>query len=104
MVFTYCGTLSLEKETHNVDLSSIQPGDVLVKGGCPGHAMIVADVAINKKREKVFMLAQSYMPAQDIHIVKNWVDNEFSPWYKLTSDGKLITPEWIFNRDQLKRW
>ena len=33
--------------------------------------MIVADVAFNKKGEKIFILAQGYMPAQDIHIVKN---------------------------------
>jgi hypothetical protein len=104
VIFTYCGTLSLDKETYHIDLNSIQPGDVFVKGGFPGHAMIVADVAINQKNEKIFMLAQSYMPAQDIHIVKNPGENDFSPWYKVTPDLKIITPEWVFNRNQLKRW
>ncbi len=105
VVFSYCGTISLDKETRPIyDLSDIQAGDIFVKGGSPGHAMIVVDVALNYKGEKVFMLAQSYMPAQDIHIVKNPVIENLSPWYSVMADTKIITPEWIFYRNQLKRW
>jgi hypothetical protein len=105
VVFTYCGTLSLDRETKPVyDLNDMQAGDMLVKGGSPGHAMTIVDVAINRQGEKVFMLAQGYMPAQDIHIVKNPTDENFSPWYRVTADSKIITPGWIFNRNQLKRW
>ena len=72
VVFSYCGTLSLAAQLNAVpDFDNIQPGDVFVKGGSPGHAMIVIDAAINSAGKKVFMLAQSYMPAQDIHVVKN---------------------------------
>lgn len=35
------------------------------------HAAIVMDVAENAEGEKIFMLAQSYMPAQDIHLLVN---------------------------------
>jgi hypothetical protein len=105
VVFAYCGTYSLDKETKPVyDLNDIQAGDMLVKGGSPGHAMTVVDVAGNGQGEKIFMLAQGYMPAQDIHIVKNPMDENFSPWYRVTADSKIITPGWIFNRNQLKRW
>lgn len=50
------------------------------------------------------MLAQSYMPAQDIHIVKNPLGEGLSPWYELGNAGEIITPEWVFKRGQLRRW
>ena len=46
VVFSYCGTISLSKETKPVnDLNNLQAGDVFIKAGSPGHAMIVVDVA-----------------------------------------------------------
>ncbi len=104
-VFGWCGSASLEKQLRPVaDISDIKPGDVLIKGGFPGHAMIVADVAVNSKGEKIFLLAQSYMPAQDIHIVINPEEEELSPWYKTSGAGNIITPEWTFESKQLRRW
>ena len=82
----------------------MQPGDVFIKGGFPGHAMIVVDVAVNKKGEKIFMLAQSYMPAQDIHIVKNPGNETLSPWYVLGEGATIVTPEWKVRKDQLRSW
>ena len=105
VVFSYCGTISLNKETRPVkDLDSLHAGDIFIKAGSPGHAMIVVDIAINSRGEKVFMLAQGFMPAQSIHIVKNLLDETISPWYKVMDDPKIITPAWVFYRDQLKTW
>jgi hypothetical protein len=103
-VFGQCGSASLEKQLHSIALKDVLPGDVLIKGGFPGHAMIVTDVAVNKGGKKIFMLAQSYMPAQDIHIVKNMNDTELSPWYKTDGVGVIETPEWDFSSKQLRRW
>lgn len=103
-VFGWCGSASLEKQLKKVSsIRQIEPGDVFIKGGFPGHAMIVADVAINKAGKKLFMLAQSYMPAQDIHIVINPA-NKTSPWYEAGEMTTLITPDWVFGNDQLRRW
>ena len=56
-------------------------GDVFIKGGSPGHAVTIVDIAINPKtNKKVFLLAQSYMPAQEIKILKNPNNSELSPW------------------------
>ena len=45
-VFTYCGTASLSKELDAVaDPAQVAPGDVFIRGGHPGHAVIVVDVA-----------------------------------------------------------
>jgi hypothetical protein len=105
VVFSYCGTISLSKETKPVnDLNNLQAGDVFIKAGSPGHAMIVVDAAINDRGEKIFMLAQGLMPAQSIHVVKNPMDEKMSPWYSVTDDLKIITPEWIFYRNQLNSW
>ena len=104
-VFSWCGTLSLAKQLKKVeDMSDILPGDVLIKGGSPGHAAIVMDVAINKKGEKIYLLANSYMPAQDIHIVLNTGAIGLSPWYAVSNDRVIELPEWTFTADQLRRF
>ena len=104
-VFGMCGSASLEKQLKPVaDVHNIQPGDVFIKGGFPGHAMIVIDMAVNAKGNKVFMLAQSYMPAQDIHIVKNPADISLNPWYEVNDAVEIDTPEWTFFNNQLRRW
>ncbi len=104
MVFNYAGTLSLEKELLSVKIDALQIGDIFIQGGSPGHAIIVVDLAINDEGEKVFLLAQSYMPAQDIHILKNLNNNLLSPWYSATNLEALITPEWTFTKNDLKRF
>ena len=69
----FCGSVSLSRELKTKsNIHEIQAGDVFIKGGTPGHAEIVLDVAVNKKTgKKIFLLAQSYMPAQEIHILKS---------------------------------
>lgn len=61
---------------------------MLIRGSSPGHAMLVIDMAEDAAGNKVYLLAQSYMPAQDIHVVVNPVE------------GKL----WTFYTSQLRRW
>ena len=103
LVFMYAGTLSLSKEMKLAKVEELKIGDVFIKGGSPGHAVIVVDVAVNESTgEKVFMLAQSYMPAQEIHVLVNPNDAEFSPWYSADFGEELMTPEWAFKRDMLK--
>ncbi|MES2130853.1 MAG: DUF4846 domain-containing protein [Bacteroidota bacterium] len=106
MVFTYAGTASLSKELISVPFSDMQIGDVLIRGGSPGHAVIVIDKAVNPKTNKqLFMIAQSYMPAQDIHILINKNKTAISPWYELDAATEDInTPEWPFKTDELKRF
>lgn len=105
IVFTYAGTLSLSNELVKVkNVEDIKIGDIFIQGGSPGHAVIVVDVAINlESGDKVFLLAQSYMPAQSIHILKNPNDEKLSPWFSI--NGKtLVTPEWTFDISDLMRF
>lgn len=104
-IFTYAGTLSLEKELLSISLADMQPGDVWIKGGSPGHAVIVVDMAENESGEKVFILAQSYMPAQELQILQNPNNSTQSPWYALAECTSFLhTPEWHFTADQLRRF
>lgn len=104
LVFTYCGTSSLHRQLRKVDAGkAVKAGDVLLQPGFPGHAMLIIDVA-EKGGERIFMLAQSYMPAQDIHLVKNPVSIDLSPWFKEEGKGRLVTPEWVFENWPLYRW
>jgi hypothetical protein len=105
MVFAYTGTLSLSRELEKASISDMEIGDVFIQGGSPGHCVIVVDMAQScDTGEKLFLLAQSYMPAQDIHILKNLQDKPISPWYSLDFGDTLITPEWTFDRGDLMRF
>ncbi len=59
-------------------------------------------MAVDKNGNKIFMLAQSYMPAQDIHILINPNNKKTSPWYSTQKLEQLITPEWTFTKDAIK--
>lgn len=105
-VFIYAGTYSLARELAVVP-GGVEPeiGDVVIKGGFPGHAVLVIDKVENAAtRERRFLLAQSYMPAQDIHILKNPAAADGTPWYSAPISWPLVTPEWTFPQGSLKRW
>ena len=104
-IFAYANTASLRQELVKVnDIQNMQVGDVFIQQGNPfGHAVIVVDVAKNEKNEKIFMLAQSYMPAQETQILVNQENSSLNPWYK-AEKGTLLTPEWTFESTDLRRF
>ncbi|MEL6635779.1 MAG: DUF4846 domain-containing protein [Bacteroidota bacterium] len=103
-IFNYAGTASLSKELRPIRPAELRVGDVFILGGFPGHAVLVVDVVENGVGDRLFLLAQSYMPAQNIHILKNPNARELSPWYPLDFGETLRTPEWTFTSDQLYRF
>ncbi len=104
MVMAYASTLSLTQELTKIATDELTVGDVFIIGGSPGHAIIVVDAAENAAGDRVFLLAQSYMPAQETQILLNPNDASLSPWYSLKDQAKLITPEWTFELNALKRF
>lgn len=105
-VFAYAGTISLKNESRRLKAGeTAQPGDFFIQAGSPGHAVLIVDMAVHEKDgDALFLLAQSYMPAQDIHILKNPLDPQLSPWYRVDSGKDLITPEWRFSGKDLRRF
>lgn len=101
IVFTYAGTVSLQRELAAVrDPSQVEPGDVLIQPGTPGHAVLVVDVAVTGSGERRVLLAQSFMPAQDIHVLNNPAGGV---WYGLAGQA-IATPEWTFAPADLRRF
>lgn len=104
-IFTFAGTASLARELKPVPLADMAIGDVFIKGGFPGHAVLVVDMAENPATgERRFLISQSYMPAQDIHVLKDPSAADGSPWYRIVPGAELVTPEWTFPADSLRRW
>ena len=105
-LFTYAGTQSLSKELRPVaSPADMQVGDVFIQGGSPGHAVLVADMAVHAQTGKrLFLLVQSYMPAQEVHVLRNPSDATLSPWYRGDFGGALVTPEWTFRASDLRRF
>ncbi|MCI1185868.1 DUF4846 domain-containing protein [Hymenobacter sp. DH14] len=105
--FGYAGTKSLSRELRPVPLPQVQPGDVLIHGGAPGHAVLVVDVAENPaSHQKYVLLAQSYMPAQSIHVLRNVDAPGLGAWFEVPgpAEAEFDTPEWTFAREELKRF
>jgi hypothetical protein len=102
-VYIYAGTYSLSKELKpRKEIQEMRIGDVFIEPGFPGHTVIVVDMAENKRDDKkAFLLAQSFMPAQDIHVLKNPYNTDLSPWYDLAFGRTLRTPEWWFKDTEL---
>lgn len=67
-VFMWAGTLSLEAYDTVVADGDPAPGDLLVKPGSPGHAVVLLDVARSKAGETWVLVGEGYMPAQDFHV------------------------------------
>ncbi len=103
-IFNYAGTASMSNEMVKTPVKEMEIGDVFIQGGFPGHAIIIVDMIENDKGQKQFLIAQSYMPAQEIHILKNPNNKSISPWYDADFAGELISPEWTFNSTDLKRF
>ena len=104
-IFSYAGTASLEKELTPIKLSDMEIGDLFIQGGSPGHAVLVIDMVVHESTgEKLFLLAQSYMPAQDFHILRNFQNKNLSPWYSTNMGTNLSTPEWPFKTIDLHRF
>jgi hypothetical protein len=107
-LFNYASTLSLERyDTAPVDPKLLEAGDMFLKGGSPGHVVLVVDMAEEEASgRKCFILLQGYMPAQDAQILRNLDDDAISPWVMLPEEpsGEFQTPEYSFTWDQARRF
>lgn len=86
LIFMYAGTLSLQKELKPVqNTDELKAGDVFIRGGSPGHCFIVMDVVENNLYKKQFLLAQSFMPAQNLQVLQYYGN----PWFNLDQKSAI---------------
>lgn len=103
-VMNYAGTQSLSKESELISLEELAPGDMLLRGGTPGHVVLVIDQAVNENGESCFLLAQGHMPAQSFHIITNPARAD-DPWYYAAEmTGNIDAAGYVFSADELYRW
>lgn len=102
-MFGWTGSLHLQGE-RPVMRGEVQPGDFLIQGGSPGHAVMLLDIAKSPSGETVALIGQGFMPAQDLHVLRG---PDGSPWFRLDLDGQGVrTPFWFrsFRRRDLRRF
>ena len=96
-VYGYCNTTSLTRSLPTRPLFEMQIGDVFVYGHHKvagksryGHAVMVADMAVNKRTgKKLFLLVEGNTPARDIHILRH--PNPFNnTWFTLDPDAETL--------------
>tara|TARA_R110001592_G_scaffold243631_1_gene504638 strand:- start:496 stop:1197 length:702 start_codon:yes stop_codon:yes gene_type:complete len=101
-IWIFAGSWSLKKyDTENVNIKNIKSGDIFIVGGFPGHVVSVVDVVVNNSGHKKYMLSQSYMPAQEQHILLN---PKGGIWYDLHLTKNIKTPQYTFTVKQLRRF
>jgi len=104
-IMMYAGTWSLSKDMNRMRPSEVEIGGVFVQGAMPGfgHAVLILDMAVSSSGRKIMLLGQSYMPAQDFHVLKN-PKHESSPWYDVNFGETLVTPQWTFQSNHARRF
>lgn len=108
-LYGVASTFSLSREMKTRRLADMQPGDVFVYparyGQQYGHAVMVVDVAINKRGRKAFLLAEGNTPAREIHVMRNFENPFRSPWFMLDEDAdNLILSVFHYKATDLKHF
>jgi hypothetical protein len=105
LIYMYAGTLSMYNELPKInDVKDLKIGDMLIKGGSPGHIAIICDEVVNDNGDKLFLLFQGNTPAQSVHLVKNLQDSNISPWYQLEKDAVIPVSNYTFYDSKFVRF
>ncbi|MDO5976832.1 DUF4846 domain-containing protein [Flavivirga jejuensis] len=105
LIYMYSGTLSLYNELPKIeDAKDLEIGDMLIRGGAPGHIVMICDEVVNSKGEKLYLLFQGNTPAQSVHLVKNLEDSNMSPWYQLKKDAVIPVSNYTFGSSKFVRF
>ena len=109
-VYQECNTRSMFNETEVRDVKDVEAGDVFTAyagqlwwttGGL-GHAVIIVDVAKDKKGRTAVLLAEGNTPARSIHILRN--PNPLrNPWYVL-GNGSRGFLYGMYRAENLRHW
>lgn len=103
-VFVYAGTASLDRDCEEISMAEAMPGDLILKGGSPGHCILIVDMAVNAEGKKCFLLAEGHMPAEDFHVMLNERHPE-NPWfYEEEITYPFETPRFVFPEGSLQRY
>ncbi|MBP1587945.1 MAG: hypothetical protein ILO53_06055 [Clostridia bacterium] len=123
-VYVYANTDSMAMQYSRKSINDVKPGDVFIatyaelKGQALliseeaadtvsyGHALVVADMAVNSDGEKVFLLIEGTTPATECAVVEN-PDGVSFEWFKIAEDGTFVKSKsgikwkssWLYSLD-----
>jgi hypothetical protein len=105
LLFGFASTRSLAHELQPVSsLRAAEIGDVFIRAGQPGHAMIIADMAVNASGQRLVLLVQGSMPARGIYVLNNTRHPDLGAWFEIADGHSLKTPGYEFRPDELRRF
>lgn len=106
IVYGFASTRSLAHELQPVEsLGDAAIGDIFIHPGSPGHAVIIVDLAVDPTDgRKLALLAQSSMPARDVHVLRNTLVPQLGPWFELMEGRPFATPGRVFTPNELRRF
>lgn len=95
---------TIDSMLEDIALEEMAVGDLFYQSShLKSNAVLVIDVAVDQHGNKLFLLAHSHYPGQDIQVLSNPSNEFISPWYE-NKKGVLLTPEWRFSSSDLKRF
>ena len=101
-LFGFTSSMSLLDDTRSVQDGTIAAGDILLRPGRGGHALMVLDVATNARRQVLLLLGEGGSPAQTFHVLCN---DHGSPWFPITQSRSVdFGRRGVFGLKQLRRW
>jgi len=102
VLFRYGTVYSLMQDTFPVTDGTIEPGDVFVRPGRPGHAVLVLDVAVSGDGRVSVLLGQGGTPPQTFHVLR---DPSLGAWFPVNhADPIDLGPSGTFRLKDLRRW
>lgn len=101
----YAGTLSLEAESSPITPAEARTGDIICRGGSPGHVVMLADEAVNAEGKRAFLVLQGLIPAQNAHLLYAG-DQVQNPWIReeQLSELPIRADAYTFYENTLRRW
>ena len=90
-VFAWANTVSVARQARPVAPGELRPGDFFILPGNPGHSVLVLDLAEASDGRQYALLGQSYMPAQNLHVLSSPSGGE---WWPLEPGQPVATPFW----------
>ncbi|MBD3287833.1 hypothetical protein GF337_03440 [candidate division KSB1 bacterium] len=67
-----------------IDIQEMQIGDFIVKKGRRGHAVMIMDIAVDDRGNKVVLIGQGDTPARQFHLLNYRKDN---PWFPVDENS-----------------
>jgi hypothetical protein len=101
-IFRYGTVYSLLLDTDKSAEATPEGGDVFVRPGRPGHAVMILDVAVGPQGQVRVLLGEGGTPAQTFHVLRY---SQSDPWFPLSYSQPInLGLKNIFHLKDLRRW